>query len=228
MTNVEHQDHATHPSGHQHAPDPDMDPTAFWEQHYGQRERVWSGRANAVLVSRVSGLAPGSVLDLGCGEGGDAIWLAGQGWRVTAVDISETALRRARAAAAAAGVSEAIELEQHDLGTDFPGGRFDLVSAQFLQSPVALANERILSQAAKAVAPGGRLLVVWHGAMPAWSTHPAPEGGFATVDDTWAATGAVDEDWVVEEQGTHERDATGPDGHSGVLVDNVILARRLR
>lgn len=67
----------------------------FWEGHYRKHEQRWSGRANAVLVDVVGSLPVGTALDLGCGEGGDAIWLAGLGWRVTAVDVSATAIDRA-------------------------------------------------------------------------------------------------------------------------------------
>ena len=81
-----------------------MGAVQFWEERYASRPQVWSGRANQVLVDLVSGFAPRTALDLGCGEGGDAVWLAQQGWRVTAVDISTTAVERGRAAAADLGV----------------------------------------------------------------------------------------------------------------------------
>src|SRR5882724_9759517 len=66
----------------------------YWEGRYQEHDHIWSGKPNALLVREVAALPPGAALDLGCGEGGDAIWLAQQGWRVTAVDISATALRR--------------------------------------------------------------------------------------------------------------------------------------
>ena len=115
-----------------------MEAERFWEDHYRRRERVWSGRANPVLVDVVGSLPPGTALDLGCGEGGDAIWLARQGWRVSAVDVSATALRRAAAYAATAGVADRIDFQQHDLARTFPAGAFNLVPTQYLQSPVEL------------------------------------------------------------------------------------------
>ena len=92
----------------------DAEAERFWEDHYRRRGRVWSGRPNPVLVDVVGSLRPGTALDLGCGEGGDAIWLARQGWRVTAVDVSATALDRAAADAATAGVADRIDFRQHD------------------------------------------------------------------------------------------------------------------
>src|SRR5918994_591290 len=90
----------------------DVEAERFWEDHYRRRERVWSGRPNAVLVDVAGSLQPGTALDLGCGEGGDAIWLAQQGWRVRAVDVSATALDRAAAEAATAGVVDRIDFHR--------------------------------------------------------------------------------------------------------------------
>lgn len=83
-----------------------QDPAAFWEQRYASAENIWSGAVNGTLASVLEALPSGRVLDLGCGEGGDAIWLAQQGWDVTGADISPSAVRRARDAAAAAGLDE--------------------------------------------------------------------------------------------------------------------------
>ncbi len=110
----------------------------FWQRHYRGHERVWSGRANPVLVDVAGSLPAGKALDLGCGEGGDAVWLAQQGWRVVAVDVSAAALDRAATHATAAGVHARIDFQQHDLARTFPEGAFDLVSAQHLHSPVGV------------------------------------------------------------------------------------------
>ncbi|MCR6712623.1 MAG: TPMT family class I SAM-dependent methyltransferase [Demequina sp.] len=74
----------------------EQDPAEHWEQRYRENTRAWSGSANPTLVSVISGLTPGTALDLACGEGADAAWLASQGWNVTGVDISPTAIQRAR------------------------------------------------------------------------------------------------------------------------------------
>src|SRR2546423_6224179 len=102
-------------------------PDEYWNEFYSEHEQVWSGKPNVAFAEEVAGLAPGRALDLGCGEGADAIWLARRGWAVTAVDISTVALQRAAEHARAAGVGERIEWQQHELGKSFPGGEFDLV-----------------------------------------------------------------------------------------------------
>ncbi|MFE9204342.1 class I SAM-dependent methyltransferase [Micromonospora sp. NPDC007230] len=208
--------------------DPAVDDTTarFWDELYQQRERVWSGRANAVLAEVVEPLPPGTALDLGCGEGGDAIWLAGQGWQVTAVDISTTALDRLAAEAARAGVASRITVARHDLTRTFPAGRYDLVSAQFLQSPLELPREAVLRAAARAVAPGGRLLVVEHGAPPPWARDSHPHARFASPQEILGTLDLEPDGWHTERLGAAHRTGTGPDGETGNLVDHVVLVRR--
>lgn len=202
------------------------DPREFWDEFYGGDDPVWSGRVNIQLAEITADLAPGRALDLGCGEGADAIWLAEDGWQVVAVDVSANALERARAAAQERQVISRIRFERHDLSTSFPAGRFDLVSAQFLHSPVPLDREAALRRAADAVAVGGRLLIVDHGAAPPWAGEHVHEHHFATADEVLAGLGLDDAQWELLRLGTAERDAVGPDGQTGVLTDNVILLRR--
>jgi SAM-dependent methyltransferase len=205
------------------------DPADFWEQRYASSERVWSGRANQTLVDVVAPLSPGRSLDLGCGEGGDTIWLAQNGWQATGVDISPSAIARARAAAAAFGLGpDRATFEVADLETAADAAHYDLVTACFLQSPVALSRERILRQAASRVSPGGHLLIVSHAAPPPWSKHLAhhhPEGMPQPADDV-AALGLPPELWEVKLAEVRRRDAVGPDGESAVLDDGVVLVRR--
>lgn len=158
----------------------------FWEARYRDTGRVWSGRPNELLVQEAGGLAPGTALDLGCGEGADAVWLASRGWRVTGVDISATALERAAGHADGAGVGDRVLWERHELGPSFPEGSFDLVSAHYLQSPVALDQQAVLRAAARAVAPGGTLLVVMHAGWPSWQTEPPFDAAFPTLDGVLA------------------------------------------
>ncbi|MEV4491829.1 class I SAM-dependent methyltransferase [Micromonospora coxensis] len=204
----------------------DEETARYWDELYAARERYWSGRANPHLVTVAGALPPGTVLDLGCGEGGDAIWLARQGWRVTAVDVSRTALDRAAAEASAAGVTGRIDFRRHDLTRDFPDGRFDLVSAQFLQSPIEFPRDEVLRAAARAVAPGGRLLIVEHGEMPPWARAHHPETHFPTPQETLASLALDPDAWHTERVEAVHREGTGPNGETGHLVDNLVLVRR--
>ncbi|WP_330177403.1 methyltransferase domain-containing protein [Streptomyces sp. NBC_01498] len=200
----------------------------FWDARYGESDRIWSGDPNAVLVREITGLTPGRALDLGSGEGGDAIWLAGQGWRVTACDISGVALARARRHAAEKGaeIADRIDWQRHDLGTSFPTGTYDLVSAQFLHSPGDLPREEILRSAAAAVAPGGVLLIVGHAGLPPWEPNPHPEVHLPTPDEVVASLGLSDGGWDVLLRAEHERVQTAPDGSPATRTDNAVKARR--
>lgn len=197
-----------------------------WEERYGERDRIWSGRVNARLEEVAADLPPGRALDLGCGEGGDAVWLAGRGWTVVAVDISETALARARQAAGERDVLERIDFQHHDLSDSFPAGTYDLVSAQFLHSLVRLEREQILRNAAAAVAPGGRLLIVDHGGAPPWADEHVREHHFPSARDVVAGLELDAAEWDRVRVDTVERSAVGPDGQSATLVDNVMVLRR--
>jgi SAM-dependent methyltransferase len=202
------------------------DAKTHWEQHYGERDRVWSGRVNARLAEVAEGLTPGRVLDLGCGEGGDALWLAERGWHVVAVDISETALQRAAAAADAREMGDRIDFAQHDLSDSFPAGTFDLVSAQFLHSMIPLDRPRILKQAADAVGPGGLLLIVDHAGPPPWASKLDHHHEFPSAEEVLGSLDLDDGEWDRVRVEAVERQATGPDGRMSPWVDNVMVLRR--
>lgn len=201
----------------------------FWEAFYGDKSAHWSGKANALLVEEVADLPPGTALDLGSGEGGDAIWLAERGWSVTAVDVSANAIARATAHAEAAGVDRAIAWERHDLEVSFPNGSFDLVSACFLHSPVEIPRGQILRRAAAAVAPGGRLLVVGHGGFPSWRRHdPDDEVHLPTPGEVLADLDLPPGEWIVRRSDEATSVLTAPDGTPGTRVDNVLTVERVR
>jgi 2-polyprenyl-3-methyl-5-hydroxy-6-metoxy-1,4-benzoquinol methylase len=201
----------------------------FWESRYADVERVWSGRPNKTLVDVVSDVPAGRALDLGCGEGGDAIWLAGRGWRVTGVDISRTAITRAREAAAAAGIPAGrIDWQAYDLDAWRGEGAYDLVSACFLHSPVEIKRTAILRHAAGLVAPGGHLLIVSHADFPPWASdeHRHHEQRFLTPAEEIDALDLPPAEWEVVLAETREREATGPDGEQATLEDGVVLLSR--
>ena len=130
---------------------------ARYSEHHGAR---WSGRPNGRLVAEVAALTPGLALDVGCGEGADAIWLARSGWTVTAIDVSDVAVSRAREAAQRAGA--AVEWVRGDaLQTPFAAGSFDLVSMQYPALPKT-AGEAAVRALLETVRPGGLLLAVYH------------------------------------------------------------------
>lgn len=196
----------------------------MWEDRYAESERIWSGRPNDRLVEVVSGLTPGRALDLGCGEGGDAVWLAGHGWWVTAVDIADTALQRTREAAGE--LADRIDLQRHDLTRTFPEGQFDLVSAHFLHSPTGWDRDPLMQRAAAAVAPGGMLLIVDHGEAPPWAPPHIHEHRFPSADEVVAGLELDPALWDTVRKEAAPREATGPDGQSGHLIDNVIVLVR--
>ncbi|MBP2451448.1 bifunctional NAD(P)/FAD-dependent oxidoreductase/class I SAM-dependent methyltransferase [Mycolicibacterium lutetiense] len=198
----------------------------YWERHYGQRGRIWSGRVNAQLAKIAADLPAGRALDLGCGEGGDSVWLAEQGWQVTGVDVSDTALARALAEAQDRGVADRTTFERHDLSESIPDGGFDLVSAQFLQSPIAMDRAEVLRRAAGAVADGGLLVIVDHGAAPPWAPEHVRRFPFPSADEVVDSLNLDATQWERVRVGTDEREATGPDGQPGTLIDNVMVLRR--
>ena len=198
----------------------------FWEGHYRQHERPWSGDPNALLVAAIAEPQPGRALELGCGEGGDAIWLAGQGWRVTAVDISATALQRMAERAEAAGVGDRVVGERHDLARTFPTGSFDLVAALYLHTPFDFPRARVLQEAARAVRTGGLLLIVEHASTAPWSWNQDREMRFPTPEEILDSLDLDRDQWQIERLAAPEREATGPGGQTATVRDNVVAIRR--
>jgi SAM-dependent methyltransferase len=199
----------------------------YWNERYSESERIWSGKPNVELVGEVADLQAGSALDLGCGEGADAIWLAQQGWQVTGVDISPVALERAAQHAEEAGVAQQIDWQRHELGKTFPAGTFDLVSAQFLHSTVVLPREEILRQATEAVAPGGILLVEGHLGFPEMDKHADhPEIHFPTPAEVISDLKLDDGRWEILVSREHGREQV-IDGKLLKRRDCTVKARRL-
>ncbi len=204
-------------------PGPDVPDTHRWDSFYageeGDRPR-WSGRPNGSLVGEVEDLPPGTALDVGCGEGADAIWLAQRGWQVTAVDPSGVALERAEVAAREVGVD--VRWVRAGL-TEVPGGagQHDLVSAQYAVLS-RTEGDAAVGALLDAVAPGGTLLVVHH-LLDAGHAGHGGEHGFDPADHL--TPGRVlphlRDRWTVEVHATRPRPG---DHHSGARhVDDVVL-----
>jgi SAM-dependent methyltransferase len=135
-----------------------------WDGRYAGRP-MWSGNPNGTLVHEIAALAPGRALDVGAGEGADALWLAEQGWQVTANDISQRALERLAAEAARRGVTVTCHCADANDPDAFESEGFDLVSAQYASIP-RTPDGRGVRNLLEAVAPGGTLLVVSHDLAP--------------------------------------------------------------
>jgi thioredoxin reductase/SAM-dependent methyltransferase len=199
---------------------------ADWDHRYGGPERTWSGNPNGTLVHETAALAPGRALDIGAGEGADALWLAERGWQVTATDISGNALARVRAEADRRGL--AVDLVRGDANDPAPFGSetFDLVSLQygsFKRTP----DRRGLRSLLAAVAPGGTLLVVHHDLTPlvepvdvATQTRMYDPEAFVGVDEIAAAIAADAGTWQVEMHETRPRPAGAASTHH---VSDVVL-----
>jgi thioredoxin reductase/SAM-dependent methyltransferase len=205
-----------------------------WEERYTAAPLVWSGRVNATLADVVAELSPGAALDVGCGEGADALWLAEHGWTVTGVDVSVTAVRRAEEAARRRGVADRVRFVAGDAVDGLPAGVFDLVSASFLHSwEPDFPRYELLRAAAERVARGGRLLVLSHAAPPPWVDSAGHDGGhtgprlLGPVEEL-EFLGLDPESWTAELVEVRPRDVTAPDGSPATLDDGVILVRRTR
>lgn len=202
---------------HQHGHHPDAN---AWDERYGD-DQMWSGHPNEQLVVEVSDLEAGTALDVGCGEGADAIWLAGRGWRVTGIDVSPRALRRAARAAEMAGADvdwRAVGLE------DIDASAYDLVIAFY---PALLRGDgTIVETLLGTVAPGGTLLVVHHAFV---DPERAREHGF-DPDDYVRHQDLVDaltgrDGWTIE--AAEDRGRTAPEGPGAHHhTDRLLRARR--
>ncbi|MCZ2810141.1 class I SAM-dependent methyltransferase [Modestobacter sp. VKM Ac-2979] len=193
---------------------------ASWEERYAAAAALWSGRVNPTLAAQAADLPPGRALDVGCGEGGDTLWLASRDWRVTGLDWSQTALDRGAAQASAAGLGDRVTWVQGDVATWEPAAAaFDLVTAHFLH-PEAAVRRMLVPRLAAAVAPGGTLLWVGHG----YDEERAALWGadrFAAAADVLADLDL--QEWDVVLAGSQPRPA-GENGHHH--TDEVVRVRR--
>lgn len=198
-----------------------------WDHRYGGG-RMWSGNPNGTLVAEAEDLAPGRALDVGAGEGGDAVWLAEHGWRVTASDISQRALDHVADVAAERGL--AVEYLHADANgvAPFEAGAFDLVSAQYASIP-RTPDDRAVHNLLAAVAPGGTLLVVSHDLAPMRApvdvrtqSRPFDPDAYVRVEDVAAALASAP-GWTVER---NEKRPRPPGAASNHHVDDIVLRAR--
>lgn len=219
------------------------DPATFWEQRYAGTEPIWSGRVNATLAAVAGDLPPGRSLDLGCGEGGDVLWLAQQGWRASGIDISATAVDRARVRAETLGLSaefvvaDLAEWVEVGAGSGRSTGPFDLITASFLQSPVELPRRRIVRAALSRLAPEGRLVLISHAAPPPWASHGHTADAnrhrsqgphFISPTDELAALGELESEFAVLAAELRQREVVDPQGHPAQIDDSVVVVQRVR
>lgn len=222
-----HHDHQHTSSQHGDRPDADLYSQETWDARYAGATRLWSGNPNPQLVAQVSDLEPGTALDVGAGEGADAVWLARQGWQVTALDVSEVALGKVAAHAAEEGVSDRVTTLHHDLmsGAALPG-TYDLVSAQFWHPPADERAEHV-TRIGAAVRPGGCLLIVGH--HPVDVTAEMVANGHPHVGRVFTPEQIVEilagPDWEIRVAASPTRTVAGENGPR-TLTDSVVLAVR--
>ncbi|HLJ98810.1 MAG TPA: class I SAM-dependent methyltransferase [Streptosporangiaceae bacterium] len=191
-----------------------------WDERYRAKPDVWSGNPNPVLVAEAVDLEPGTALDAGAGEGGDAFWLAEKGWAVTAADVSSVAIERAAKRASARGLT--ITWVHANLVNAPVPGTYDLVTAHFLHVPKS-EQQALFRNLAAAVAPGGILLVVGHD-FSDMEKLPRPD----LLEYGWTAQEVavtLGEDWTIEASETRPRQAV-VDGEEITIADAVLRARR--
>ncbi|MDP3155858.1 MAG: class I SAM-dependent methyltransferase [Archangium sp.] len=193
---------------------------AFWDQMYRSRPR--KTEPNGVLAETVAGLSPGTALDVCCGMGADAIWLATQGWKVTAIDMSNVALDRAREVDVA---HEVNWIHGDALVWQPPSETYDLVSSQFLH---VAPSERsaLFERLGSSVRRGGTMLVVAHHASDLQTTvGRAPNAElYFTAEEIEASL--VPAQWEITFAGTRPRSGTDHQGRALTIQDMVFKARR--
>jgi SAM-dependent methyltransferase len=198
-----------------------------WNDRYATAEYVWKADPNRFLVEEVAGLPVGRAVDLACGEGRNAVWLAGQGWAATGVDFARTGLDKGRQLAAERGV-EVDWVCADATRWDPPTAGFDLVAVFYLQLP-GPERRQALAVAARALAPGGTLLVVAHDRanLTGGVGGPQDDGVLYTPDDVRADlhAAAIDSgiDLAIERAETVERPVDGADRPA---LDCLVRARR--
>jgi SAM-dependent methyltransferase len=192
-----------------------------WDERYSQRELVWTAQPNRFLVAEVEDLAPGRALDVACGEGRNAVWLASQGWEVTGVDFSPVGIAKARRLAEECGVEAVWEVADTTIWQP-PAGSFDLVIMFYLHLPPA-ALQSVLEHARRGLAPGGTLLIVGHALRNLTDGYGGPPtaDGLYGPDDLVAALSGL-----TIERADEVLRPVEVDGETHTAIDALVRGRR--
>lgn len=197
-----------------------------WDERYAASDLVWGSGPNRFVAAELEGLPPGRALDVACGEGRNAIWLAVHGWDVVGVDFSSVGIERARHLAAEAGVADRSSFIVGDVVAGaLPPGPYDAVVVAYLQL-VASQRRAALSAAAGELAPGGTMLVVAHDSTNLTEGVGGPQDASVlyTADDVVADLAAVS-GLVVEKAGRVLRPVQTADGERNA-IDVLVRVRR--
>lgn len=216
---------------HHHQNSENLTPQESWNNLYSEREQVWSGKPNMTLVTLIERRPPTTVLDLGCGEGGDVIWLAQRGWTATGIDISDVAIERARQAAEKLGVE--AEFVAADLAEWRTGKKFNLIVSSFMQSHFDdLDRIGIFRAALELLNVGGELVSISHAGMPSFVKKDDPRREkMENLPQSLVEAHTLTEDddrFEVKLAETRSRTVISPDGEEGTIDDGVLVIKRVR
>lgn len=201
------------------------DAQQFWDAMHSDRDPQRPGRPHPYLVDELSGTSPGTALELGCGDGANAIWLAAHGWTVTAVDVSQVALDLAAAFARKAGVGSRIRWERADLRDWTTTDTFDLAAAFFLHTPLELDRPATIRRAAERVRAGGTLLVIGHYTLPPWSRKPGNTDSLLSAGELASALALDERLWSIGLADQLARSVTYR-GQQHIVLDSMLHAVR--
>lgn len=196
---------------------------ADWDDRYRGAELVWTVEPNRFVEEQTAGLSPGTALDLAAGEGRNALWLAEQGWEVTAIDFSEVAIDRGRRFAEERGVE--VDWQVADVTTvSYGEAAYDLVVVSYLQLPRELLSD-VHARAAAAVAPGGTLVIVGHDRTNLAHGYGGPQDLGVLIDPDETVSHIRGAGLEVVQAGRVTRPVDTDAGHRNA-IDALVVARR--
>lgn len=197
-----------------------------WDARYAATDLVWSAAPNQFVAQELADLPPGRAVDLACGEGRNAIWLAARGWDVTALDFSGVALDKGRRLAEANALRGRVTWQRADATAWEPEERYDLAVIAYLQLPAAERREAV-RRAFAALAPGGTLLLVAHDTTNLAEGTGGPQEPAVLMSAEDVLEDLAGEDLEVLRAGRVLRDVPQPDGSTAPAYDALVrLVRR--